>query len=256
MTTTTLGTAVTQTIISYGSQYGTTNMVWSQRLKLLPYSTCITSSIVQAIVATIFTSLTAPYFVLQILFDDNTDDAIDNTKHLIYVHNLNTTCDTSQTITRNNNNSRASDNNGLFGCVTKTTPLHIIDHGSVVYLYLILLQIRFYDQQDSLSLLENSNNNNNGAINNYDFVAVVDEVTTSVTVTTHGNDDDTSDTSFQSSFNQQYDTPWSFTAGANDEATTVVLLTAASYVSPFTTVSVADEVAFSVTMTTVVYPSS
>ena len=35
------------------------------------------------------------------------------------------------------------------------TPLHIIDHRSVVYL--ILLQIRFYDQQDSLSSLENNN---------------------------------------------------------------------------------------------------
>ena len=34
-------------------------------------------------------------------------------------------------------------------------PLHIIDHGSVVYL--ILLQIRFYDQQDSLLLWENNN---------------------------------------------------------------------------------------------------
>ena len=35
------------------------------------------------------------------------------------------------------------------------TPFHIIDHRSVVYL--ILLQIHFYDQQDSLSLLENNN---------------------------------------------------------------------------------------------------
>jgi len=36
------------------------------------------------------------------------------------------------------------------------SPLHIIDHGNLVYL--ILLQIRFYDQQDSLLLLENNNN--------------------------------------------------------------------------------------------------
>ena len=36
-------------------------------------------------------------------------------------------------------------------------PLHIIDHRSVVYL--ILLQIRFYDQQDSLLSMENDNDN-------------------------------------------------------------------------------------------------
>jgi len=53
MTTTTLGTAVTQTIISYGSQYGITNMLQSQ-FKLLSYSTCTASSIVQAIVVAIF----------------------------------------------------------------------------------------------------------------------------------------------------------------------------------------------------------
>ena len=43
------------------------------------------------------------------------------------------------------------------------TPFHFIDHGSVVYL--VHLQIRFYDQQDSLSLLENNSTsleNNNG----------------------------------------------------------------------------------------------
>ena len=59
----------------------------------------------------------------------------------------------------NNNNGRANENNSLLGCVTKTTPLHIIDHGSVVYL--ILLQIRFYDQQYFLSLFENKNNGTN-----------------------------------------------------------------------------------------------
>ena len=58
-----------------------------------------------------------------------------------------------------------SDNNCSFGRVTTTltTPFHIIDHGSVVYL--VHLQIRFYDQQDSLSLLENNSTsleNNNG----------------------------------------------------------------------------------------------
>jgi len=58
--------------------------------------------------------------------------------------------------------------------------------------------------------------------------SVVDEATTSVTVTTQGNDDDTHDTSYQSSFNQHYYTLWSFTAGANDEATTTVVLITAS----------------------------
>jgi len=58
--------------------------------------------------------------------------------------------------------------------------------------------------------------------------SVVDEATTSVTVTTQGNDDDTRDTSYQSSFNQHYYTLWSFTAGANDEATTTVVLITAS----------------------------
>ena len=38
-----------------------------------------------------------------------------------------------------------NDNNyGSFGCVTTTTPSHIIDHGSVSYL---TLQILLYNQQ-------------------------------------------------------------------------------------------------------------
>ena len=44
------------------------------------------------------------------------------------------------------------------------TPLHIIDHGSVMYL--IVLQIRFYDQQDSLPLLVINNDEND--MNNTD----------------------------------------------------------------------------------------
>ena len=46
----------------------------------------------------------------------------------------------------------------------------------------------------------------------------------------------TGDTFYQSSFNQQYDTLWLFTFGAKNEATTVVLITATSYVSPFTVI--------------------
>ena len=106
---------------------------------------------------------------------------------------------------------------------------------------MIPLQIRFYDQQDSLSLLEN-HSNNNGAIDNYNFVAVVDEASTSVTLTIHGNDDDACGTSYQSSFNPQYDTLWLFTAGANNESTTVVSITTSSYPSSFTAVSVANKV--------------
>ena len=46
MTTTTLGPDVTQIIISYGSQYGTINMLWLRRLMLFSYGT--TSNTVQA----------------------------------------------------------------------------------------------------------------------------------------------------------------------------------------------------------------
>ena len=43
----------TTTTISYGSQYGTTNILLSQRLKFVSYSTYTVSSTVQAIVTTI-----------------------------------------------------------------------------------------------------------------------------------------------------------------------------------------------------------
>ena len=77
----------------FGRDQQDTNILLSRRLKLLSYSTCTTSNIVQAVVPMIFISLI-------------------------------------------------------------NTPFRIIDHGSVVYL--VLLQIRFYDQQDSLLLLENN----------------------------------------------------------------------------------------------------
>ena len=55
-------------------------------------------------------------------------------------------------LSSNNNNGCVGDNNSSFGSndeyILINAPLHIIDHVSVVYL--ILLQIPFYDQQDSL----------------------------------------------------------------------------------------------------------
>ena len=65
---------------------------------------------------------------------------------------------------RNNNNNddgasyQSSHDNNTDNYLSRindtNSSLHLIDHGSV--LYLILLQIRLYDQQDALLLLENN----------------------------------------------------------------------------------------------------
>ena len=79
------------------------------------------------------------------------------------------------------------DNHGLFGRFTKTTPSHIIDHGSVSYL--ALLQILLYDQQDVLLLFKNNNGQCAMNIRN-DNDNNDRDITLQAIATTVGNDND------------------------------------------------------------------
>ena len=63
----------------------------------------------------------------------------------------------SENIARDNDTCRFDDNSGSFSCVMKATPLHIIDHGSVLYL---ILKILLYNQQYVYDFLENNNDGN------------------------------------------------------------------------------------------------
>ena len=111
-------------------------------------------------------------------------------------------------------------------------PLNIIDHGSVVYLS--LLQIRFYDQQGSLSLLDNNNNNNNNNTAMEYLIAVNNE-------TSSANSDDGAPHTYYFG-----DTTVSITSASIviDPESTIVIGPESS------TVSVTDEATFSVVMTT------
>ena len=157
---------------------------------------------------------------------------------------------TVTTISDNNDNAT----NAAISISLINSPLHIIDHGSLVYL--ILLQIRFIDQQDSLLLLENNNNTVMEypvAISDGIFSAVDDAVTRTTTSYTFPSCNIDSSTTADNDKDLYYvvmkvydmtnDTLVSVSVSVTDEATH--------------NVSVVDEAssADTVTMTTQVYSS-
>jgi len=75
-------------------------------------------------------------------------------------------CDQSSYSNNNNNQQYPydDDDNDIRIMSLLVVPLHIIDHGSV--LYLILLQILFYNQQYVYNQSYNNNNNINGVADN------------------------------------------------------------------------------------------
>ena len=147
----------TVTLLRLELSCGTTHLFWLQQHKLLSYSTCNAS----------VTDILRLQRLMTVLSYGTKSNTIQQIVTSIYEST------TLYKISQHDNNIdmkiKHGGNDGKL-IMLPNTPLHIIDHRSVLYL---ILQILLYNQQYVQDLLENNNDGNNDSVSSITVTSVI-----------------------------------------------------------------------------------